>query len=1191
MGQPRCDRIGPLLSGGSLRQTGSGRSGRPGGPCCRSIGVAQEPPPRQGHPEALRHGVRASSATLLCGIRLSGLRLWASSVALRYAMLTSVAAVRPPPPPPSALWREEVLHNGALMHPLGPSHFDLAVYGQPFSIAVLLRIPAVTTYLMQPQRVLRLRPADAGPAIGAFHWRWPALAEGARVMVPSHGEVAVSGVPLGKGLDTEALHVFGLSFDPRGELRISVDGQEVATLRSERVDLGMHSVELDLASALGRDEVAFAGDVFDIQIWLGSALSLAQLIGHASAPQPTIHARRPTLCPAAHAEPWAGLRNRLAAIMGCVRLPGCVLPEPPHRLIAGIADEIAYADVSDYDAKSAECPLGFAATMVALLLHGQLENRADAITVTGMLKLVISLTPATPPPEPTFGYTRPLIMLRQLHQLAQRRLAATLSVPAEMPTETHGGKHSPPEAGGNATSDSAVTTRHSAVFLEGLRLCLLHVAESPVGWLRNSVESLATGGALTIGVGLVVHVDSCGGLWNTTHTHEGWYLAWLQRRFSASLSCGAKPTACWAPGAVLVLWLSTSWHLLPFRPALVRARLHTAASLLQHRGVQRIAGVSLSEKALHGAAGFDGNGRRVVMSASRRKAARPEDLWALALSTPALAGGWNASGAASILASMQAFSAEIPPNRSWLTAAAEGDGTLEKLKRCTLPDTDALCIPASLWPGGLHPTDGTDVWLTHRVAAAKVFAARNGSGVVALSRGLFHQSRGDHYDPTPAADSVGVPECFACDIVPPDDDFVLYLVPLDVVGPCRELFSNLLLDVLEALHLASFQGPTTTLVEPSISNAVWRRYGQREVEQLKQSGRAKSIYSYWNPQTACGLRHGSSTRFGELFDWQALVSWLRSVRGIRGGVSWSDFSAHTHRSLDVVAMLADHPGGDGAAIVRCADSNTSVTLRFFDDDFTVHRRVCVRSKSQEHAGGFELRFLDVPELAAAVRGAVTRARADGRQWASVGLYLYWIEGAERARLHPGRYGRLSSHSSYASMWQGIRFSPGITARAAAIGRRLGLSGHRFLATHWRRGDWFLGPHPRKLEQASLAEAPRFANVLREHLARLGLRIVFLMTNAPVGGPDAAALAAELGDATVVQAPVLTGDRNALRQLCVEMALASEADFFVAFGDGIVQGMASMPSLLVLQMRLHAMARPLSSNAFSFVRPEQDALGV
>ena len=35
---------------------------------------------------------------------------------------------------------------------------------------------------------------------------------------------------------------------------------------------------------------------------------------------------------------------------------------------------------------------------------------------------------------------------------------------------------------------------------------------------------------------------------------------------------------------------------------------------------------------------------------------------------------------------------------------------------------------------------------------------------------------------------------------------------------------------------------------------------------------------------------------------------------------------------------------------------------------------------------------------------------------------------------------------------------------------------------------------------------------------------------------------------------------------VEMAIASFAHFFLAFGDGIVQGHVSKPSLLTMQMR-------------------------
>ncbi|CAJ1367229.1 unnamed protein product, partial [Effrenium voratum] len=224
-----------------------------------------------------------------------------------------------------------------------------------------------------------------------------------------------------------------------------------------------------------------------------------------------------------------------------------------------------------------------------------------------------------------------------------------------------------------------------------------------------------------------------------------------------------------------------------------------------------------------------------------------------------------------------------------------------------------------------------------------------------------------------------------------------------------------------------------------------------------------------------------------------------------------------------------------------------------------------------------------------VAGAVRQAKAQGKACASVGLYLYWVEGAERARLHPGRYGLLSSHARYTSIWSGLRFAPGILRRAAQVAGRLGLrhprSGARrgFMAAHWRKGDWFLGPHPRKLEQARLAEAAPFAQRLRESLAREKLTRLFLMTNAP---PEAVQeLAQELEGVTLLQAPFLKGDDNNLRQLCVEMAIASAADFFLAFGDGLIDGHVSMPSLLVMQMRLHAESWPLQSNAFSFAPTE------
>jgi len=97
---------------------------------------------------------------------------------------------------------------------------------------------------------------------------------------------------------------------------------------------------------------------------------------------------------------------------------------------------------------------------------------------------------------------------------------------------------------------------------------------------------------------------------------------------------------------------------------------------------------------------------------------------------------------------------------------------------------------------------------------------------------------------------------------------------------------------------------------------------------------------------------------------------------------------------------------------------------------------------------------------------------------------------------------LSSHAFYPSIWDGLRFAPTILERAHAVREDLGIGdGVPFLAAHWRRGDWFLGPHPRKLEQAALADPHSYARILQRYLQERKLRHVFLMTNAASESDD------------------------------------------------------------------------------------------
>merc|ERR1712226_1270660 len=138
------------------------------------------------------------------------------------------------------------------------------------------------------------------------------------------------------------------------------------------------------------------------------------------------------------------------------------------------------------------------------------------------------------------------------------------------------------------------------------------------------------------------------------------------------------------------------------------------------------------------------------------------------------------------------------------------------------------------------------------------------------------------------------------------------------------------MDALESLQLSSFQGPHAVLVEPLISNAVWQRYGVDQAEKRRADGIATSIYSHWTAETACGLRHGSATRFSDLFDWEELIRWLKVARGIGGGVLWPAFLDLSQRSLDVVLMLSDHPGRrDDKVRVPCEDSIIPTSLVFF----------------------------------------------------------------------------------------------------------------------------------------------------------------------------------------------------------------------------------------------------------------------
>eukprot|EP00932_Pfiesteria_piscicida_P021234 SRR837773.803.p1 GENE.SRR837773.803~~SRR837773.803.p1 ORF type:complete len:237 (-),score=1.96 SRR837773.803:299-952(-) len=200
--------------------------------------------------------------------------------------------------------------------------------------------------------------------------------------------------------------------------------------------------------------------------------------------------------------------------------------------------------------------------------------------------------------------------------------------------------------------------------------------------------------------------------------------------------------------------------------------------------------------------------------------------------------------------------------------------SVDELQKCD-DQGEEFCVPAHLLASRLI-SRASDVLLSRSSTVSVAADQAVASAKVGLSLGVFQQTTATAFDSTPyAIGALGTPDCFACDLVPLQEDFTLYFAGMDVIGPCRELFSNLLMDSLEALQLSSFQGPQTVVVEPLIANALWRKYSKTDAESLRNWGQAMLIYSYWNEDTSCGLRFGGATRFGDLFDWPSLVNSLR----------------------------------------------------------------------------------------------------------------------------------------------------------------------------------------------------------------------------------------------------------------------------------------------------------------------------
>lgn len=903
-------------------------------------------------------------------------------------------------------------------------------------------------------------------------------------------------------------------------------------------------------------------------------------------------------CPSIDKPPWDLLFQMFHQTMGCHIDPGCAFGGPMgimRRLVEFTDDILDYKVPADLTMKAWHCPTGMALAVNTLALLGELvSTKNDAGHTFGVV--VVALNAARMrflPLRTTVGWARPLITTNVLITLAKRRLMEILNAPAV---------GAPIEPFDNATVAPGFTEPLS--FPEGLCVQMYHHSSSPLALLRNAVESLVAGGILGPGSLLALLLHNCSGVWqepqDAPQSPELWYLSWLRTRFRLiGPVCGAyseleRPchgkTADGRPLSLWTLSIESHWHLMHFRQRYVADMLQTAVSLLRNPQ-HKIFAVSLSEKGQRPLRGVNGAGFRLMKAVEEPQSLRPhvssQDLLDLTYAAPSMTGHWDLEIAGRVAVSMYDMNAGMTP--SWLSNV-EAILPIEGLGPCPgLSNYQAYCFPLE-WRPALGASD--EVWLfssQHGLGSGIRFddAGRSiGHGSAALLRGIFQPVHSGRYEPSASTtESLGIPDCYTCHQVPVEEDFTFYLMPLDIVGGCRELFSNLFMDLLEGLHLVSYQGPHVVLVEPMIPNQVWDLSGKEETEWRHKSNEQAT-------QFVCTIRHGSATRFSDLFDWPLLAKWLERGRGVKGTIDWEGFVERTQGRIDTVGDLAMiWPGSPGG----CETVEGPLSIRYYETDFQVGRRICLQNPDPHFTkSGFHEHFMSSERLKEVFQSAIADARKEGRNWAAAGLFLYWVEGAERAKMHPMRYGLVGSHTYYPSIWHGMRFAPAILKRAATLKARLGLTNVPYLGVHWRRGEWALGFAPRRQVQGKLAQAPEFAARISRVLKKLPhIRHVFVMTNAKPEGPDARRLAAELASAAdVVLFPkwALKGDRNTLKQLCIEMAVAAEAEFFMAFGDGIQQGHASMPSMLVQQMRLFGMGRSLDSMAYTFTEPQDDQLG-
>eukprot|EP00392_Amoebophrya_sp_AT5.2_P010079 g10132.t1 len=313
---------------------------------------------------------------------------------------------------------------------------------------------------------------------------------------------------------------------------------------------------------------------------------------------------------------------------------------------------------------------------------------------------------------------------------------------------------------------------------------------------------------------------------------------------------------------------------------------------------------------------------------------------------------------------------------------------------------------------------------------------------------------------------------------------------LATVGPCRELFGNLVFDFVETLQVLSVQGTQSFLQLPRLAYTEYKKFEPLSCPDCSHD----DPQEYWN-QTgrACDVRTGGSVSFAQIFDATHLDRFLQTRFGMGGVVVRAGQGlAHDYEHFDSVLMTADLPLANSMeAQYACSD------------------------------------FVDV----AVVQGMGTALRENG----FLGSGLIFVMTNEPVR------------------------SAAMSELASVLQSRYGLTAVR-------------------VSVSTEEDQVRLVRYEDGRVVEVGTKTIPIL-----GGSGSGTVSVRRGVPEEEQQHLGV---HPLELLALEMYVATaRSAVFLGYGDGIVNGYCSAPSLIVHQMRLHTYGQTAAKWVFEEIEIE------